>query len=184
MTYVAAEPADSLVSQMPSNTQKLACPEAVYVSYLPSADEAAFSSASLWGKLQEKRANAQLLYDSFAQPAAVGTRSIAMRVRQMLFRAEPYQVDLQVEAQPDRKRLVVTGQLIDVGQPDRLDASIEITLSDGRGNTISTVTNRFGEFRSEVILSGDLDLSFVSRDGKPIVILVRGTLEPGLMGKN
>lgn len=184
MTYVAAEPADSLVSQMPSNTQRLACREAASVNYPTSASEAVFSKASLWRKLREKRANAQLLYDSFAQQAAVGTRSIAMHVRQMLFRADPYQIDLQVEAQPDRKHLVVTGQLIDVGRPDRLDASIEITLSDGRGNIVSTVTNQFGEFRGEVLLSGDLDLSFVSRDGKPIVILVRGTLEPGLMGKN
>ena len=96
----------------------------------------------------------------------------------MLFRAEPYQIDLQVEAQPDRKSLVVTGQLIDVGQPDRLDAGIEVTLSDGRGNIVNTFTNRFGEFRGEVILSGDLDLSFVSRDGKPIVILLRGALGP------
>lgn len=178
MTYIAAEPADSLVSQMPSNTQRLACPEAARVNYPPSAAEAVFSRPSLWPKLQEKRANAQLLYDSFAQPAAVGTRSIAMRVRQMLFRAEPYQIDLQVEAQPDRKRLVVTGQLIDVGQPDRLDAGIEVTLSDGRGNIVNTFTNRFGEFRGEVILSGDLDLSFVSCDGKPIVILLRGALDP------
>lgn len=177
MTHVAAEPVDSLVSQMPSNTQRLACPESARVSYLPSAAKAAFSSASLWRKLQEKRANAQLLYDSFAQQAAVGTRSIPMHVRQMLFRAEPYQIDLQVEAQPDRKRLVVTGQLIDVGQPDRLDAGIEVTLSDGRGNIVNTFTNRFGEFRGEVILSGDLDLSFVSRDGKPIVILLREALD-------
>lgn len=184
MSYITAEWADSLVNQMPSNTHRLACPEAARVSYLPSADEGAFSSASLWSKLPEKRGSVQLLYDSFAKLAGAGTRSIAMQVRQMLFRAEPYQIDLQVETQPDRNRLVVTGQLIDVGQPDRLDAGVEVTLSDGRGNTVNTVANQFGEFRGEVFLSGDLDLSFVSRDGRPIVILLRGTLEPGLMGKN
>lgn len=184
MTYVAAEPADSLVGQMPSNTQRLACPEAARVDYPPSAAETAFSRASLWRKLQEKRVNAQLLYDSFEQQAALGTRSTAMRVRQMLFRADPYQIDLQVEAQPDRDRLVVTGQLIDVGQPDRFDVGIEVTLSDGRGNIVNTVTNQFGEFGGEVFLSGDLDVSFMSRDRKPIVILVRGTPEPPSRRKN
>lgn len=172
------------MSQMPCNTQNLACREAVEVSYPPSAVEAGFFGASLWGKLQEIQANDQLLYDSFAQPVAAGTRSIAMGVRQMLFRAEPYQIDMQVEVQPDRNRLIVTGQLIDVSHPDLLDAGIEVTLSDGRGNIVNTVTNQFGEFRGEVSFSGDLDLSFVSRDGKPIVILVRGTPDPTAIRRN
>ena len=184
MTYPRAEPGNPLMDHMASNTQKLAYREAVDLSHLPSAVEAAFSRAGAWANLQEKRAGVQLLYDSCAQRAAAGTRSIGMRVRQMLYRAEAYQIDIQVEAQPDRNRLIVTGQLIDVGHPDLLDAGIQVILSDGRGNTVNTVTNQFGEFRGEVILSGDLDLSFLNRDGKPIVILLRGTLDPTSGGKN
>ena len=184
MTYLRAEPGNSLMNRRVSEPQKLACAEAVDLSYPPSAVEAAFSRTGLWAKLQEKRATAQLLYDSFAQPVAAGTRSIAMRVRQMLYRAEHYQIDIQVEVQPDRNRLIVIGQMIDVRHPDLLDAGIQVTLSGGRGNSVNTVTNQFGEFRGEVILSGDLDLSFLNRDGKPIAILLRGTLDPTSSGKN
>lgn len=184
MSCLKAEPGNSHVNQMTSYAQKLGCPETTHRSYTRAVAKATFSSASLRAKLREKRVTARLLYDSFAQSVAAGTRSIAMSVRQMLFRAEPYQIDMQVEAQPDRNRLIVTGQLIDVSHTDVLNAGIEITLSDGRGNIINTVTNQFGEFRGEVILSGDLDLSFVSRDGKPIVILVRGTPDPTSRGKN
>ncbi|HKW33551.1 MAG TPA: hypothetical protein VJN92_11140 [Candidatus Acidoferrum sp.] len=184
MTYLRAEPGNPFMDHIASKTQKLAYREAVDLSYPPSAVKAVFSRAGLRANLQEKRADVQLLYDSLAQLAAAGTRSIGMRVRQMLYRAEPYQIDIQIEAQPDRNRLIVTGQLIDVGRPELLDGGIEVTLSDGRGNIVNTVTNQFGEFRGEVILSGDLDLSFPSRDGKPIVTLLRGMLDPASGGKN
>src|SRR5713226_7492556 len=58
---------------------------------------------------QETGGLIQLLFDSFSQPALAGARSAAMRIRQMLYRAEPYQIDIQIEAQPERNRLVVTG---------------------------------------------------------------------------
>jgi len=120
----------------------------------------------------------QLLFDSIMQPAAPGIRSAAMNVRQILYRAEPYQIDLQIEAQPDRDRLVVTGQLLDVSHPEIAGRDVQVSLSDGRGNIVNTVTNQFGEFGGEVNNSGDLELSFLSHSGKPIVILLRGTLGP------
>lgn len=146
--------------------------------------ESAFANRMVSGWLPGKQLNAELLYDSFAQQVAVGTRSNAMSVRQMLYRAGPYQIDVQVEAQPDRNRLLVTGQLVDASHPDLLDADTQVTLSDGRGNIVNTFTNQFGEFRAEVILSGDLEISLLSRDGKPIVILLRGTQDSTSRGKN
>jgi len=127
---------------------------------------------------QETGGPVQLLFDSIMQPAAPGIRSAAMNVRQILYRAEPYQIDLQIEAQPDRDRLVVTGQLLDVSHPEIAGRDVQVSLSDGRGNIVNTVTNQFGEFGGEVNNSGDLELSFLSHSGKPIVILLRGTLGP------
>jgi len=146
--------------------------------------ESAFVNHVVSGCLPGKQLKALLLYDSFAQPVTIGTRSTAMSVRQMLYRAGPYQIDVQVEVQPERNRLLVTGQLVDVSNPDVLDADTQVTLSDGRGNTVNTFTNQFGEFRGEIILSGDLEVSLLSRDGKPIVILLRGTEDPTSTGKN
>ena len=183
-TYVKAKNGNALMNHMYSEAQKPADPESMGLRYQPSRVEAAFSKAGLGANRQEKRNSVQLLYDSFAQPATAGTRSAGMRVRQMLYRADPYQIDLQVEAQPDRDRLIVTGQLIDVRHPDIVDAGVQVTLSDGRGDVVNTVTNQFGEFRAEVNLSGDLELSFPGRDGKSIVILLRGTLDPTSGAKN
>ena len=172
------------MNHMYSDAQKPADPEAMVVSYQPSIVEAAFSKAGLGANLQEKRNSVQLLYDSFVQPATAGTRSVGLHVRQMLYRADPYQIDLQVEAEPDGNRLIVTGQLIDARLPDIADPGVQVTLSDGRGNIVNTLTNQFGEFRAELNRSGDLDLTFVGRDGKSIFILLRGTLDPTSRAKN
>ncbi len=95
----------------------------------------------------------------------------------MLYRTDPYQIDIQIEAQPERNRLVVTGQLLDVSHPEIVGRDVQVTLSDGRENVVNTETNQFGEFRGEVENSGDLELTFLGRTGKPIVILLRGALD-------
>jgi len=153
--------------------QKVANAAAVGASYQPAEEsvrlvKAAFATARL----------AQLLFDSFSQPALAGTRSAATRIRQMLYRAEPYQIDLQIELQQERNSLVVTGQLLDVSHPQVIGRDVQLTLSNCGASIVNTVTNQFGEFRGEVENSGDLQLSFLGRAGKPVVILLRGVLDP------
>ena len=162
--------------------QKVANAAAVEASYQPAAEsvrvvKAAFATAGWAAKRQETGGLIQLLFDSFSHPALAGARSAAMRIRQMLYRAEPYQIDIQIEAQPERNRLVVTGQLLDVSHPEIVGRDVQVTLSDGRENVINTETNQFGEFRGEVENSGDLELTFLGRAGKPIIILLRGALD-------
>jgi hypothetical protein len=173
------------VKHVPPDEQKTASTVAADSSCQPCAFEAALATVGLARKLPEKCSAIDLLYDSFAQPARAGTRSAGMSVRQMLYRAEPYQIDIQLEAQPDRNCLIVTGQLLDLGHPDMVNVGTQVTLSDGRENNVNTVTNQFGEFRGEINHSGYLELSFLPRDGKSIVILLRGALDhPMSRGKN
>ena len=150
----------------------------------PSTLRAAFANEGCSPKLPENCSTIHLLYDSFAQPALAGTRSASMSVRQMLYRADPYQIDIEVETQPDRNRLIVTGQLLDADHPEIASVGVQVTLSDGREGVANTVTNQFGEFRGEVSYSGYLELSFLRRDGKPIVILLRGAPDPVSRSKN
>ena len=94
----------------------------------------------------------------------------------MLYRADPYQIDIQMEAQPEGNRLMVTGQLLDVSSPGVVGRDVGITLSNHRGNVIHTVTNQFGEFRGEIENTGDLELSFPGKGEKSIVISLRNAL--------
>src|SRR6266849_2306578 len=163
--------------------QKGANGAAVEACYQPAAEsvrvvKAAFATASLAAKPQETDGPIQLLFDSFSQPALAGTRSAAGPIRQLLYRADPYQIDLQIELQQDQNRFVITGQLVDLSHPEMVGRDLQVMLSDGREYVVHTVTNQFGEFRGEVENSGDLELSFLGRGGKPIVILLRGALDP------
>jgi len=143
-----------------------------------SRGEAAFATACLASKPEETGGLIQLLFDSFSQPPCPGTRSAATRIRQMLYRAEPYQVDLQIDLQQQRNRLIVTGQLLDVNRPEIFARDVQVTLSNCGASIATTVTNQFGEFHGEIENSGDLDISLPGLGGKPIVILLRGVVDP------
>jgi hypothetical protein len=130
---------------------------------------------------QEEDTAVELLFDSFRQLASAGMRSGAtggaMGIRQMLYRADPYQIDLHLEADRERHRLIVAGQLLDVSHPEMAFLSVQVTLSNFRGMAVNTTTNEFGEFRGELEDSGDLELSFLGHGGTRIVILLRGAME-------
>lgn len=118
-----------------------------------------------------------VLFDSFLQPSFAGARSAGTGIRQMLYRADPYQVDVQIESKPEGNRLTVTGQLLNASQKNMVGSEIRITLSNCRGSVVHAMTNQNGEFTGEIENSGDLQLSFPRRDEKPIVISLRNALE-------
>lgn len=154
---------------------------AAEASYQPPANvvrqvKAAFAGSGLAAAPKRSRGLVQLLFDSFAQPALAGVRSAGLGTRQMLYRADPYQVDIHVEAKPASNRLVVTGQLLDISQPGTIGRDVQVTLSNRRGNSVLAATNQFGEFSGELENSGDLELSIPGQGAKPIVISLRNAL--------
>ena len=94
----------------------------------------------------------------------------------MLYRADPYQIDIQIEAKPDGNGLMITGQLLDISSPGVVGRDVQVTLSNHRGHVIHAVTNQFGEFRGEVENTGDLELAFPGQGEKSIVISLRNAL--------
>ena len=57
-----------------------------------------------------------------------------------------------------------------------------LALSDGSENLAYTVTNEFGEFRAEIVNSGDLEIFVPGGGGEPITISLRHALDvvPGV----
>src|SRR5260370_25478788 len=91
--------------------RKVADAAMVEASYQPATEKVRFVKAAFTlarsGARRQKTATAiQLLYDSFSQPVPAGIRSAHKRVRQLLYRAEPYQIDLRLELQTESNRLV------------------------------------------------------------------------------
>jgi len=158
--------------------QKFAAAE---TSYQPPAAtlriaKAAFAAYRLGSQRKKSRSRISVLFDSFLQPAAAGARSAAIDSRQMLYRADPFQIDLQIEAKPGSSDLLVTGQLLDLSNPGIAGKDVNITLSDLRGHVAHAVSNQHGEFTCEIKNSGDLQMTFASSRGEPIVISLRDAL--------
>jgi hypothetical protein len=161
--------------------QKVSKTAASEASYQPPAGtvrlaKAAFATAGMAQPQKESRGVIEVLFDSFLQPAVAGARSVVIGTRQMLYRADPYQIDIQIEPKPGSNRLVITGQLLDLSHPGIIGRDIQVTLSNHRGNTIMAATNQFGEFSGEIENSGDLELTIPGEADKPIVISLRNAL--------
>ncbi|MGC1620321.1 MAG: hypothetical protein WA765_17660 [Candidatus Acidiferrum sp.] len=161
--------------------QKVSKSATAEASYQPSADAVRLAKASyLTTRLntpqKDSRTLVEVLFDSFRQPALAGARSVVIGTRQMLFRADPYQIDIQIEPKPGGSRIVITGQMLDLSHPGVLGRDIQVTVSNNRGNSVVVVTNQFGEFSGELENSGDLELSIPGVDDKPIVISLRNAL--------
>lgn len=150
-------------------------------SYQPSLDavqraQPAFALSSLAMKRKRSLKLAEMLFDSFLQPAFEGLRSSGKSVRQVLYRADPYQIDLQIETGADGNTIVVTGQVADTRQPGLAGRSVSLAISNLRGPVEQTTTNEFGEFRKEIPASGDLELLFPGLGDKPVIISLRDPL--------
>jgi hypothetical protein len=161
--------------------QKVSKTAAVEASYQPPPDtvrlaKAAFVTSGLAQTKKESKGLIEVLFDSFQQPALAGARSVVIGTRQMLYRADPFQIDIQIEPKLGSNRLVITGQLLDLSHPGVIGRDIQVTLSNHRGNTVLAATNQFGEFSGEVENSGDLELSIPGEGEKPIVISLRNAL--------
>jgi hypothetical protein len=150
-------------------------------NYRPRGDAVRIVKASFAGSnltVQKKRPDglAELLFDSFLQPVLEGVRSSSIGTRQMLYRADPFQIDLLIEPQAEGRSVVVTGQLLDLRHPEIVGHNLQVTLSNLRGHVVQAKTNQFGEFCQEIENSGNLELKVHGANHKPVVISLRDNL--------
>lgn len=147
-------------------------------NYMPPGDvvriaKAAFAGSNLTEEQKRPDVLAELLLDSFLQPVLEGIRSSSIRTRHMLYRADPFQIDLLIESQAGGRSIVVIGQLMDLRHPETVNADLQVTLSNLRGGVVQATTNQFGEFCQEIESSGNLELKFHGASHKPVVISLR-----------
>ncbi len=150
-------------------------------NYGPQGDVVRIAKASLGGsnlKVNQKRQDslAELLFDSFLQPVIEGVRSSSIGTRQMLYRADPFQIDLLIESQAGGRNIVVTEQLLDLRHPKIVGHNLQVTLSNLRDRVVQATTNQFGEFCQEIENSGNLELKFRGANDQPVVISLRDDL--------
>ena len=110
------------------------------------------------GHRTNARTRVALVFDSFATVPA-GVRSGAHCQRHLLYRAEPYELDLLLELHPESNRLVVTGQLLDSSRPEIFRRGVRVTLWNFGQSFVTLRTNEWGEFWGEIEDSAELMVS-------------------------
>jgi len=165
-------------SKIVSQWQRLRQTAETEANYKPPGDavriaKASFAGSSLAEVQKRPDVLAELVFDSFLQPVLEGIRSTSIGTRHMLYRADPFQIDLLIESQAGGRSVVVTGQLLDLRHPEIGERDLRVTLSNLRGRVVQAATNQFGEFCQEIENSGNLELKFHGVNHQPVVISLR-----------
>jgi hypothetical protein len=208
MEHFTAEEWIDLVNQVASSSRKLAMEKhlkdgcercaktlarwrrvrqavAAEASYQPAQEavriaKAAFAGSEWAWERKAARRVIEVLFDSFMQPAREGLRSVGTGTRRLLYRADPFRIDLQIEARVGGRSIIVTGQLLDLRHPESLGRDVPFMLSNLRGRVVQATTDQFGEFREEIENSGDLELVFHGANEKPIMVSLQDVLGQSL----
>ena len=144
---------------------------------LEAIQEQLVSGLARWtGRRNEKSRVIELLFDSFLEPVFSSARAAYTGIRHMLYRADPFQIDLQIETKPGHDRMVVTGQVLELGRSEIFGSGFHVTLSNRSGNLVHELTNEFGEFQLEIKNSDDLELAFRCDPAEPIIITLKDPL--------
>lgn len=88
---------------------------------------------------------AGLIFDSQSETALAGIRSAAAAPRQLLYRSGEFNIDLRIEKETGRERVMLVGQVLST--TGRSVRNIPVALISGLGPVSSGVTNEFGEFQ-------------------------------------
>ena len=128
-----------------------------------------------------RRSNARrrvsLIFDSFAT-VTPGARSTAHCQRHLLYRAEPYEIDLLLESHPESNRLAVTGQLLDTSQRGIFRRGVRVTLWNFRRSFVTLRTNEWGEFWGEIEDSSELMVSLKVQTREIVISIRNGRTGP------
>ena len=115
---------------------------------------------------------AQLILDTFQQPAFAGVRSASSATRQLLYKAGPFHIDVRLERLPGSSRLSLVGQVMDATESKKGLNELPVVLRSGEQRRARTKTNQVGEFQLEFDPEEELHLSFeLSREMEVIIPL-------------
>lgn len=142
-------------------------------------EPAPHDSVDLLGRLV-----ASLMFDSLLQPVVAGVRSAEISDRQLLYRAGPFSIDLQI-AFSDQSTAELNGQVLRESESGfESVAALPLELTRKGKKIQSTATNEVGEFTIKAVKVSDYDLLIETREGIIAVqqLPIKLAVDPGGQG--
>ena len=128
----------------------------------------AYSIYKPWKWLVEAAQRAQLVFDSFTQPAPAFVRSSTSASRRVVHQAPPFVIDLRLETVGER--LFLIGQILNSDNPNEALNGVDILLLEDEDLVASAKANSSGEFELQCTRNRDLRLFINIRDYRAIAI--------------
>jgi hypothetical protein len=107
---------------------------------------------------------ARLLFDSTRSGLPASVRSAGTSARQLLYRANRYEIDVRLEPRNDSEKVALIGQILSHDPTHAVDG-ISVTLIRSGKILMKSTTNTVGEFQFGFDLEGVLQLRFEPSHG-------------------
>jgi hypothetical protein len=133
--------------------------------------KAAFVAERHWTPLPRIATVARLIFDSLQQPAVASVRSSQVASKQVIYQAEPFVIDLRLEAETGRQKVSLIGQILNSRRSTRKLEGVSVILLSGDREVAKTATNAQGEF----------DFEFENQDGLQLHITIGGQKAVGII---
>src|SRR5579884_2084418 len=121
-------------------------------------------------RLLEWASLARLVFDSFVQPSPVAVRAALQTSRQLIHESDPFTIDLRLEPDSSRKRIFLTGQIINAGNPNESAEGVDVVLLRGAEQVAKTEASPSGEFFLDFTPDDELRLFLNIRGLKGIAV--------------
>lgn len=115
---------------------------------------------------------AQLVFDSFVEPALAGVRSGSPDSRCLLYRSGPVLIDLNLNLAQNPGHIALQGQVMDSETEPKGIQEIPVLLQSGQETIARTQTNEFGEFELECGAQKGLQISVGVNPHKNVLIVL------------
>lgn len=119
---------------------------------------------------------AQLVFDSFGEPALAGVRSGSPDSRYLLYKAGPVLIDLNLNLTQSSGHIALQGQVMDSEAEAKGIEEIPVLLQSGQETVARTQTNEFGEFQLECDARKSLQISVGVNPQKNVLIVLDETV--------
>ncbi len=131
---------------------------------------AAYVADRPWKWLVEAARWAELVFDSLRQPAPAPVRGSTSLGRQLVHEAEPFVIDVRLETDAKRNRILLIGQILDSEHPNEPMRGVDILLLNSEDLIAKTRASSSGEF----------DLQCERADNLRLFINIRGQRAIGI----
>lgn len=139
------------------------------ITFTPPPDTVRIAKTQFAAVIPQQPSGIRLVFDSMLQPVTAGLRG-SIAARQLLYETDHYYIDLRLEPKSAEERACLVGQVLNRGGQKREAQGLSVRLQDGKLPIAQTLTNHFGEFQFEFLVSGGLCIA-ISRDQENEILL-------------